>query len=213
MSQHWDQLYRQTKDLYGQEANQFIQQISAQIRIEGKTLAIAEGEGRNILYLAEQAQQQGYVFCAEVWDYSKVALHALAEQALNRSLELQVRHVDLSDVLWPSEQYQNVVCVFGHFDQATQQRVLQGVRQSLQHGGWFIGEVYSTEQLNYATGGPRQLEYLYDPSQFLQVFQQDHIQHFYLGEQERYEGQLHHGRCHVMQFAIQILKAPTLSVA
>ena len=41
MSQHWNELYARTQDLYGTAANLFIQQISDKIRIEGKTLAIA----------------------------------------------------------------------------------------------------------------------------------------------------------------------------
>ncbi|WP_250852432.1 hypothetical protein [Acinetobacter sp. ANC 5414] len=44
-------------DLYGTAANLFIQEIADKIQIEGKTLVIAEGEGRNILYLAELARQ------------------------------------------------------------------------------------------------------------------------------------------------------------
>lgn len=48
MSQHWNELYAQTQDLYGTAANLFIQEVTEKIRIEGKTLAIAEGEGRNI---------------------------------------------------------------------------------------------------------------------------------------------------------------------
>ena len=52
MNQHWDNLYSQTQDLYGISPNHFIQQIADQVPIVGKTLAIAEGEGRNILYLA-----------------------------------------------------------------------------------------------------------------------------------------------------------------
>lgn len=50
MNQHWDNLYSQTQDLYGISPNHFIQQIADQVPIVGKTLAIAEGEGRNILY-------------------------------------------------------------------------------------------------------------------------------------------------------------------
>ncbi|MFD1437782.1 hypothetical protein [Acinetobacter terrae] len=57
MSQHWNELYAQMQDLYGTAANLFIQEIADKIRIESKTLAIAEGEGWNILYLAERARQ------------------------------------------------------------------------------------------------------------------------------------------------------------
>ena len=53
---------------------------------------------------------------------------------------------------------------------------------------------------------PKNIEYLYDPWDILQVFKQDHIHHFYVGEQERQEGELHCGKCHVIQFAIQVMK-------
>ena len=181
MSQHWNELYTQTQDLYGTAANLFIQEIARKIRIEGKTLAIAEGEGRNILYLAEQARQDNYPFSAEVWDYSDVALKHLSSKA-------------------------EATGIFGHFDTETQTKVLEGIRKSLLNGGWFIGELYSKEQINYKTGGPKNIEYLYDPWDILQVFKQDHIHHFYVGEQERQEGKLHCGKCHVIQFAIQVMK-------
>jgi hypothetical protein len=206
MSQHWNELYAQTQDLYGTAANLFIQEIAEKIRIEGKTLAIAEGEGRNILYLAEQARQHNYPFSAEVWDYSDVALKHLSSKAEATGINLELRHVDLTAAKWPSERYQNVICVFGHFDTETQTKVLEGIRESLLNGGWFIGELYSKEQINYKTGGPKNIEYLYYPWDILQVFKQDHIHHFYVGEQERQEGELHCGKCHVIQFAIQVMK-------
>ena len=206
MSQHWNELYAQTQDLYGTAANLFIQEIAGEILIEGKTLAIAEGEGRNILYLAEQARQYNYPFSAEVWDYSDVALKHLSSKAEATGIKLELRHVDLTAAKWPSERYQNVICVFGHFDTETQKQVLEGIRKSLLNGGWFIGELYSKQQINYKTGGPKNIEYLYYPWDILQVFKQDHIHHFYVGEQERQEGELHCGKCHVIQFAIQVMK-------
>ena len=71
---------------------------------------------------------------------------------------------------------------------------------------WFIGELYSKEQIDYQTGGPKDINYLYDPMSFLSVFKNDHLYHFYVGEQERHEGKLHNGKCHVVQFAIQVQK-------
>ena len=161
MSQHWNELYAQTQDLYGTAANLFIQEIAGEILIEGKTLAIAEGEGRNILYLAEQARQYNYPFSAEVWDYSDVALKHLSSKAEATGIKLELRHVDLTAAKWPSERYQNVICVFGHFETETQKQVLEGIRKSLLNGGWFIGELYSKEQINYKTGGPKNIEYFF----------------------------------------------------
>lgn len=136
----------------------------------GKTLAIAEGEGRNILYLADKAKQQNDSFSAEIWDYSEVALQHLSAKAQEARFDFTLRNIDLSDVEWPRESYQNVMCVYGHFDEDTQFNVLTGIRQSLTNNGWFIGELYSKEQIHYQTGGPKDINYLYDPTLILSVF-------------------------------------------
>ena len=138
MNQHWDNLYSQTQDLYGISPNHFIQQIADQVPIVGKTLAIAEGEGRNILYLANKAKQQNDSFSAEIWDYSKVALQHLSAKAQQASFDFTLRNIDLNDIEWPRECYQNVMCVYGNFDENTQFNVLTGIRQALTNNGWFI---------------------------------------------------------------------------
>ncbi len=83
---------------------------------------------------------------------------------------------------WPANQYDNVICVFGHFNPETQQKVLNGVRETLVNGGLFVGELYSTRQLEYKTGGPRAVEMLYDPIEFLSHFKHDHLIHFFVGD-------------------------------
>ena len=203
----WDERYAQQDHLYGQDANQFIQEISQKIPLSGKTLGLAEGEGRNLLFLAEQARSQHRPFDAELWDYAQVALTKAQRYAAERAITLQTRQIDLSQATWQPNAYDNIICVFGHFDNDTRDQVLQGVRKSLKHHGYFISEVYSTAQLAYQTGGPPSINMLYDPVEFLQHFQQDHLIHFFVGEVERFEGQLHHGLSHVIQFAIQINKS------
>jgi hypothetical protein len=199
----WDARYAVQDHLYGRDANVFIQQIAQKMAFSGNTLGLAESEGRNLLYLADLAKQQQHPFCAELWDYAQVALDKAQRHAVERDITLHTHKVDLTQ----ADQYDNIICVFGHFDAVTRQQVLQGVRNSLVDGGWFIGEVYSTEQFAYQTGGPRVKAMLYDPIEFLSHFQHDHIQHFFVGEVERFEGQLHHGLSHVIQFAIQIRKS------
>lgn len=206
MHQEWDKRYRETQHLYGSEANVFIQDISQRYAISGRTLAIAEGEGRNILYLARTAREKHLAFNAEAWDYSQVALENAQVYAQEQGIELQTRQIDLTTVKWPEDQYDNILCVFGHVDPATRLKTLQGVRQALKNHGHFIGEVYSKAQFAYKTGGPGNPDFLYDPQEILEVFQDDHIVHFFVGDVERYEGQLHQGKSHVIQFMIEVIK-------
>ena len=202
----WDQRYAQTDYLYGADANQFIQEISAKISLQGKTLGIAEGEGRNLLHLARLAKAQNLPFEGQAWDLSQVALQKAQQRADAENLAISTHWVDLDTVTWVENSFQNAICVFGHMPKPLQQSMLLGVRQSVVNQGWFIGEVYSEKQVDYGTGGPRDSHFLYKPQLFLDVFEQDHIQHFFMGEVERFEGELHSGRCHVIQFAIQIKK-------
>lgn len=202
----WDQRYSESIHLYGSEPNKFIQLASENYRIYGNTLAIAEGDGRNILYLAQQAKERKINFTAELWDYSKVALERAKHQALRNNIKLDTNDVDLTNVIWPTERFDHVVCVYGHVDSKTQKRTLLGVRQALKNGGRFIGEVYSKQQLYYLTGGPRDEDFLYDINDFIEIFKYDNLLHLFTGEVERYEGELHNGKCHVIQFIIEIRK-------
>lgn len=80
----WDARYAEQDHLYGRDANVFIQQIAQKIAISGHTLGLAEGEGRNLLYLADLAKQQQRPFRAELWDYAQVALDKAQRHADER---------------------------------------------------------------------------------------------------------------------------------
>lgn len=204
MKSHWDQRFSESDFLYGEAANQFIQQIVPQIMPQGEVLAIAEGEGRNALFIAEEAIRNHRAIKIDILDYSVVALEKVNERKGN--LPIKTYAVDLTETNWRDDRYDAAFCVYGHFDQSTQRSVWEGLRKTVKPGGWIFGEVYSTEQIPYASGGPRNLDYLYTPSLFVDIFKGDFFKHFFVGEVMREEGALHRGICHVIQFAIQIRK-------
>lgn len=206
MKEHWDNRYQEYEFVYGYEPNEFIQQISRKINFSGHSLAIAEGEGRNALFLANKAKEENRTFSIELWDYSIVGLEKAQSRAIKENLTITTQCLDLDDVSWQESQFENIFCVFGHFPLKLKEKTLKGIRGALKHNGWFVGEVYSTEQLKYATGGPRHIDMLYELQDFLNNFGKDFIYHIFMGEVERHEGALHTGKCHVIQFAIQIKK-------
>ena len=69
-----------------------------------------------MLYLAALAQANGQAFEADLWDYSQVALDKAQGYAQQRGLSLNTLKQDLSQVNWQANQYDNVICVFGHFN-------------------------------------------------------------------------------------------------
>ena len=205
MKSHWNERFSQEAYLYGKAPNQFIREINQKIHLKGDILAIAEGEGRNALYIAKEAVAAEEPIKIEVWDYSDVALEKINQR--KEDLPIETREVDLTEVIWPENRYDAAICVYGHFAKEMQEKVFQGLRQSVKSGGWIVGEVYSEEQIPYQSGGPRNQDYLYSPSLFTKLFAEDFIRHLYVGEVMREEGALHRGICHVIQFAIQLRKA------
>lgn len=196
MENQWDKRFKAEDYMYGKKPNEFIKQIVSKLK-KGKVLAIAEGEGRNAVFLAEQG------FDVTTWDFSKVGLEKTAKLAKERGVEVRAELVDLSTAHWEEEKWDVIINVFGHFDAETKARTLSGIASALKPGGMFVTEVYSPDQLEYKTGGPQKLEMLYAPQEILEKFSSWKFHHFYFGEVERYEGQLHTGRCHVIQALIE----------
>lgn len=206
MREKWDARYAAHEHLYGSAPNAFIAKMVAELEFSGTSLAIAEGEGRNALSILEDAMRHNRPMTMLLQDYSSVGLSKAKARAESMGLTIETQCIDLNDAVWPSQHYDNIFCVFGHFEPALKDKTLRGIRESLKHEGWFVGEVYSTAQLAYQTGGPPVAELLYDVEDFLTVFANDRIHHLFLGEVIRSEGDLHNGLCHVIQFAIQVKK-------
>jgi cyclopropane fatty-acyl-phospholipid synthase-like methyltransferase len=195
----WNERYQADDYVFGTEPNAFVRAIAERLVPSGKTLAIAEGEGRNAVFLAKQGHQ------VTTWDYAEAGLVKCRRLAAQHQVEVQTQCVDLQVVDWAQEQgrWDQVVCVFGHFPPDLRKKTLQGVKQAIRPGGYYISEVYSTSQLAYGTGGPKDVALLYRAQDLLDAFTDWHIIHFFVGEVYREEGTGHHGLSHVMQLLAQ----------
>lgn len=193
----WDERYQSEEYLYGREGNVFLREFHSKLAISGSALAIAEGEGRNAVYLAEQGLD------VTAWDYSEVGLKKARRLAKEKGVHLSAERVDLKEATWEKNQWDFIVNIFGHFSEELRLKTLQGVKGAVKPGGYFLSEVYSHYQLPYRSGGPKSIEFLYRPEEFLQTFADWRIIHFFMGEVVRHEGELHKGKSHVIQFVGQ----------
>lgn len=198
MTNHWDERFKDERYMYGKEPNAFVEEKGSELP-KGRVLCIAEGEGRNAVYLAKL----GYDVTA--WDYAQSGLDKTKRLAKEHGVEVETALHDLADVKWEEEkeQWDAIVHVFGHFDRDVQRRTLEGVREALKPGGIYLSELYSEEQLAYKTGGPGHVDFLYDPSMILDIFKDDFMHHFFIGEVHRKEGVLHDGLSHVVQTMVE----------
>jgi cyclopropane fatty-acyl-phospholipid synthase-like methyltransferase len=195
----WNIRFQDEDYVYGSEPNVFLADIQIKLQLSGDTLAIAEGEGRNAVFLAEQGMK------VTAWDYAESGLSKTKKLADSRGVTVSTELVDLNDVNWEKDKWNQLVCIFGHFPTDLRKKTLQGVKETIKPGGYFVTEVYSINQIPYESGGPKDLDFLYNPEEFLQVFSDWRIIHFFMGEVTRHEGKLHNGLSHVIQFVGQKL--------
>ena len=135
--------------------------------------------------------------------YAESGLKKTTVLAADRGVTVSTKLVDLNEAKWKEDNWDEIVCIFGHFPKELRQRTLQSVKKAIKPGGYFLTEVYSYQQIPYKSGGPKDLKFLYKPDEFLEVFADWRIVHFFMGEVVRKEGELHNGLAHVIQFVGQ----------
>ncbi|MCR2822307.1 class I SAM-dependent methyltransferase [Lederbergia panacisoli] len=196
MKAHWNERFSSEEYYYGKEPNDFL--VTAQPYIpKGNILCIAEGEGRNSVFLASK----GYDVTA--WDFAPSGLEKIKSLAAERSVDVKTELHDLADVTWEEEKWDAIVHIFGHFPKPIFNRTMQGIQKSLKPNGFYVSELYTKEQIQYGTGGPGNPEFLCDPKTLLEMFTGYFIKHFFIGEVERIEGSGHTGIAHVVQSVFQ----------
>ncbi|HSP22089.1 MAG TPA: class I SAM-dependent methyltransferase [Planococcus sp. (in: firmicutes)] len=193
----WNERYDVEKYLYGTEPNVFLKDIQTAVLTSGKVLSIAEGEGRNAVFLAEQGLD------VTAWDFAESGLLKVEKLADEHGVHVNTELIDLAEADWQQNQWDGIVCIYGHFPKEVRLATLKGIKGAVKPGGYFVAEVYSAYQIPYASGGPKDPAFLYHPEEFLKEFGDWRIIHFFLGEVTRHEGDLHNGLAHVIQFVGQ----------
>lgn len=193
MTNTWDERFSTQEYVYGKEPNEFVVEATRVIPSGAKVLCIAEGEGRNAVYLASL----GYDVTA--WDYAPAGLEKTKRLAIEKNVVVHTELRDLANVRWEEEQWDAIVHIFGHFSIEVMNSTLAGIQIALKPGGFYISELYTKEQLQYGTGGPRNVAMLIDPKEMLAEFEGYFVTHFHVGEVTREEGELHTGTAHVVQ--------------
>ena len=188
----WDQRYATDEYAYGTEPNDFLHENTSELP-SGKILCLAEGEGRNAVWLA----QQGYDVTAV--DSSKVGLEKAQQLAATHGVSITTHHADLADYEIGSEQWDGIVSIFCHLPAPLRKSVHQRCIEGLKAGGVLLLEAYTPEQLNYKTGGPPSAEMMMDSQQLENELGQLTFLKLEETVREIHEGSHHHGEGAVVQ--------------
>ena len=153
--QFWNEKFGKEEHLYGMDPNMYMREKSEHIKPKGKVLCLGEGEGRNALYLAKSGHDIVAI------DASDVGLEKAVRLIHSHGHTIKTIHLDL--VHWdPNEKsFDAVTATFLHLPQPLRREVFHKSVKALKAGGCFIGEFFSTDQLNYRSGGPKVPELLY----------------------------------------------------
>ena len=145
---NWDERYSEPGFAYGTAPNEFLVSVADRIP-QGKILSLAEGEGRNAVYLASLGYEVTGV------DGSEVGLRKAAELAIERGVAITTIQADLSTFEIGAEQWDGIIACYCHVPSALRISLHQAAVRGLKAGGVFVLEAFSKEQLAYNTGGPQ----------------------------------------------------------
>jgi 2-polyprenyl-3-methyl-5-hydroxy-6-metoxy-1,4-benzoquinol methylase len=188
----WDVRYSDTEYVYGTAPNEFLASVAEQIP-KGRVLSLAEGEGRNAVYLAEL----GYKVLGV--DASAVGLGKAQRLATARGVTIETRVADLAGFAITPNSWDAIISIFCHLPSGIRSSVHRRVVAGLRPGGMLVLEAYTPAQLKLKTGGPPTA----DMTMTLNVLKSEleGLRFIHARELERdvIEGKFHTGRGAVVQ--------------
>lgn len=154
MKDVWNSRYSGDEFYYGTHPNDFLVEQVAQIPANGKVLCLAEGEGRNAVYLAKQG------FNVTAVDISETGLEKTKTLANLNGVSVNVVCADLAEYQLGSHQWDAIVSIWCHLPSQIRRSVYGQVAKSLVQNGVMILEAYRPEQLQFKTGGPSNPDFM-----------------------------------------------------
>ncbi len=154
--ERWNGRFAAEAYVFGTAPNAFLASQASRIRPGLRALCVADGEGRNSVWLAEQG------LAVTAFDFSPKGLEKARKLAAARGMRVDYRLSDVAHWDWRAERYDVVAAIFVQFaGPELRERMFQGMKDALLPGGLLLLQGYRPEQIEYATGGPKQRENMY----------------------------------------------------
>lgn len=188
----WDERYSTEDYAYGKAPNAFLE-ANVQSLPKGKILSIAEGEGRNAVFLAKL----GYDVTAI--DASIVGLNKAKKLAEENGVEITCIHADLAEYDLGVAAWDGIVSIFCPLPSAIRQNLYQRLPTALKSNGVFLLEAYTPEQIKYGTGGGNTVDLMQTKQSLKAELSGLTFSHLIELEREVIEGSYHTGLAAVVQ--------------
>ena len=152
----WESRFSVGEYLFGERPNAYLASKAGLFAKGSRALSIADGEGRNSVWLAQQGLR------VDAFDFSPTAVSKAERLALSRGVRVGFNVCEALAWSWEPAAYDLVAAIFIQFaSPAVRAQLFPLIEQTLKPGGLLVLQGYRTEQLQYGTGGPPELDHLY----------------------------------------------------
>lgn len=184
----WDERYSGEEYFYGTTPNVFLVSQKEVLKPGMHCLAVADGEGRNGVWLAEQGLKVLSV------DSSPVAQTKAQRLAQQRGVKMDFAQVDLMNWDGGGEQFDVIAAIFIQFvGPELRPQLFANLKRLLKPSGLLLLQGYTPRQLEFKTGGPSQVENLYTEAMLREAFTDMDILHLSEHDDIIQEGSGHSG--------------------
>jgi len=185
----WNKRFEGDGFIFGQEPNEYLRAQAARLRPGGRALCVADGEGRNSIWLAQQG------LLVDAFDIAELGVAKARRWAQQAQVAVNYSVADCDQWAWPQAHYDVVAAIFVQFaDPAMRERLFAHMQRALRPGGLLILQGYTPRQLEYKTGGPPLLSHLYTDALLREAFAALQIIELREYESDLTEGAQHRGR-------------------
>lgn len=202
MQEKWNERFSTNEYVYGKEPNVFLKEFFAKNSdlFKNPVLMLGDGEGRNGVFLATQGLDVTSL------DYAEKGLEKAKKLAEENNVKIKTILADVNEFDFGENRWGTIVLIYLHLYLEERMRLYEKVKSALVNGGIFFVEAFSKDQLNYNSGGPKDLDLLFDKMELDKVFSNisDKMKFEILHSEQKvvilHEGRLHEGEGSVVRF-------------
>jgi 2-polyprenyl-3-methyl-5-hydroxy-6-metoxy-1,4-benzoquinol methylase len=151
----WNERFAKNDYFYGVTPNKFLASVAGLLPEKSNILCLGEGEGRNAVYLASLGHQVSAVDLSSEGQRKAQMLAKANHVHLNYTVE-SLETFDLGVGKWDA-----IVSIFCHLPTALREQVHARVQVALKPHGLLVLQSYNPKQLEYNSGGPKDIQMLY----------------------------------------------------
>lgn len=185
----WNRRFSESGYLFGTEPNAWLVAHADLWEAGQRVLSVADGEGRNSVWLAQRG------LTVDAFDISEVGVRKARDFARITGVKVNFAIADIAQLRWPQNIYDGVAAIFFQFaDPALRARIFEGIVTCLKPGGLLVLQGYTPSQLEFRTGGPPFAAHMYTPELLREAFADMEILELREYEDDLAEGNGHKGR-------------------